>query len=81
MLDVPGLQPKTTRRIKKHCRDFSDHSIYKVLVALDDVAARSKISENWLRTTIEPILEDNPILAKGIAQPARYGEMSPSDLV
>lgn len=81
VLDVPGLQPKTTRKIKKQYRNFSDHSIYKILVALDDIATRSKISNTWLRDTVEPILNKNPLLAQGIAQPARYGEMPPPALV
>lgn len=81
VLDVPGLQPKTTRRIKQNYRKFSDHSIYKILVALDDVAIRSGISTGWLPETIEPILDKHPLLAKGIAEPARYGELSPETLV
>lgn len=81
VLDVPGLQPKTTRSIKQNYRKFSDHSIYKILVALDDVATRSGISTDWLSETIEPILDKHPLLAKGIAEPARYGELSPDTLI
>ena len=81
VLDVPGLQPKTTRRIKQNYRKFSDHSIYKILVALDDVATRSGISTDWLSETIEPILHKHRLLAKGIAEPARYGELSPDTLI
>lgn len=79
--DVPGLQPKTTRRIKRDYRRFSDHSIYKILVALDDVATRSGITTGWLSETIEPILDKHRLLAKGIAEPARYGELSPDALI
>ncbi|MCG2674784.1 Abi family protein [Corynebacterium sp. MC-15] len=74
VLDVPGLQPKTTRRIKRVYRKFSDHSIYKVLVALDDVATRSEISTSWLADTIEPILNKHPLPAKGITEPGRYDQ-------
>lgn len=81
VLDVPGLQPKTTRKIKKEYRSFSDHSIYKILVALDDIATRSKISDTWLRDAVEPILNNNPLLAQGISQPARYGEVLPPGFV
>lgn len=81
VLDVPGLQPKTTRNTKRHYRNFSDHSIYKILVALDDVATRSGISATWLRDTVEPILNKHPLLAQGIAEPARYGELSPKTLI
>lgn len=80
VLDVPGLQPSTTRRTKQCYRNFSDHSVYKILVALDDVATRADISDNWLRDTVEPILNNNPLLAQGIAQPARYGEIPPTKL-
>uniref|UniRef100_UPI002635AA12 Abi family protein n=1 Tax=uncultured Tessaracoccus sp. TaxID=905023 RepID=UPI002635AA12 len=78
VLDVPGLQPKTARRVKQRYRNFSDHSIYKILVALDDVATRSGISGTWLQDTVEPILNKNPLFARGIAEPARYGEMAPT---
>ena len=76
VLDVPGIQPKTTRRIKQEYRNFSDHSIYKVLIALDDIATRSGISTSWLADTIEPILNKHPLLAKGITKPARYDQGS-----
>ncbi|WP_166984747.1 Abi family protein [Canibacter zhoujuaniae] len=81
VLDVPGLQPKTARQIKRNYRTFSDHSIYKIFVALDDVATRSGISSAWLTDTIEPILNKHPLLAKGIAEPARYGELSRDTLI
>lgn len=81
VLDVPGLQPKTTRSIKQKYRNFSDHSVYKILVALGDVASRSGLSTNWLSGTIEPILDKHPLLAKGIAEPARYGELFPDALI
>ncbi|MHB2250982.1 Abi family protein [Corynebacterium aurimucosum] len=81
VLDVPGLQPKTTRLIKKKYRNFSDHSVYKILVALDDIAKRSEISDTWLQDKVEPILSNNQLLARGIAQPERYGEVPPTFLI
>lgn len=81
VLDVPGMQPKRVRQIKKSYRQFSDSSIYKVLVALDEVADRSGIRSGWLKNTVEPILNVNDILAFGIATPAKYGEMPRSVLV
>ncbi|VEH06055.1 Abortive infection bacteriophage resistance protein [Corynebacterium kutscheri] len=75
VLDVPGLQPNTSRRIQKHYRRFTDHSIYKILVALDDVATRSGICSNWLQNEVEPILNEHPLLACGIAEPAKFGHM------
>ncbi|MBV7432669.1 Abi family protein [Dermabacteraceae bacterium TAE3-ERU5] len=80
VLDTPGLHPKTGGRVKKALRNFLDHSVYKILVALDDVATRSGLSEDWLRHTVEPILEKNPLLAQGIAEPVRYGDM-PANLL
>lgn len=80
VLDVPGLQPKTTRQTKRDYRNFSDHSIYKILIALDDVATRSGISHNWLRDSVEPILNKNRLLAQGITEPARYGDISRDEL-
>ncbi|WHS27183.1 Abi family protein [Auritidibacter ignavus] len=81
VLDVPGLQPKKVRQVKKSYRQFSDSSIYKVLVALDEVADRSEIRSGWLKNAVEPILNRNDILTFGIATPAKYGEMPRSVLV
>ncbi|KQB86255.1 Abi family protein [Corynebacterium lowii] len=75
VLDVPGLQPKTTRRAKQRYRDFSDHSIYKILIALDDIAKRSQLHKDWLLRKIEPILNKHPILSYGISHPTKYGEI------
>lgn len=75
VLEVPGLQPNTTRRTQQKFRSFTDHSVYKVFVALDDVATRSGIQSGWLQHRVEPILSSHPLLAYGIAQPSRYGEM------
>ncbi|WJZ03261.1 Abi family protein [Corynebacterium freiburgense] len=80
VLDVPGLQPNTSRRIQKRYRSFTDHSVYKVLVALDDFATRSGIHSGWLGDKIEPILNTHPLLAYGVAQPQRYGKM-PHDVL
>lgn len=71
--DVPGLQPKTSRRVKRMCRNFTEHSVYKILVALDDVASRSGIRSEWLLSVVEPALDKYPLLAQGITQPVRYG--------
>ena len=78
--DVPGLQPNTTRRVKKNYRNFKDHSIYKILVALDDIGIRSGIPADWLSGVIEPILNEDPLFARGIAVPARFGELTPKIL-
>ncbi|MGJ9441224.1 hypothetical protein [Actinotignum sp. GS-2025c] len=74
MLDVPGLLPNIERRAKKAYGKFSDHSVYKILVALDDLAAKSGIEKDWLTKQINPILEGNQLLNAGIKNPARYGE-------
>lgn len=80
VLDTPGLQPNTARRIQRRYRTFSNHSIYKILVALDDIAGRSQIHPGWLQTRVEPILHANPLLAHGIAHPSKHGEMPQSVL-
>lgn len=80
VLDVPGLQPKTIRRIKQHYRNFTDHSIYKILIALDDISTRSDLQNSWLENSIEPILNTHPLLAHGITQPAKYGD-TPTDIL
>lgn len=80
VLDAPRLQPKTSRQIKQDYRNFAERSIYKILISLDDLATRSGTSHNWLRDSVEPILNKNRLLAQGIAEPARYGEMPPAIL-
>lgn len=75
VLDTPGLPSKIARRAKQRYRAFSEHSIYKILVALDYVATRSRIRTAWLESTVEPILRAHPLLAYGIASPSKYGEM------
>lgn len=73
VVDVPGLQPKKVSRAKKEHRNFSDHSIYKILLALDDVAERAGLRQDWLKECIEPILRDHPLLAEGISTPKAFG--------
>lgn len=75
VLDRPGLLPNISRRTKRDHRQFSDHSIYKIFVALDQIATKTGIQKDWLATRVEPILTTNNLLAAGIANPARYGEM------
>ena len=76
VLDVPGLLPNISRRAKRKHQQFSDHSIFKIFVALDDVATKAGVAHNWLSDRVDPILKANPILAAGITNPAKYGEMS-----
>nr|WP_272885043.1 Abi family protein [Corynebacterium phoceense] len=76
VLDRPGLLPNIVRRVKRNHRQFSDHSIYKIFVALDQVATKTGLQHDWLANRVEPILATHPLLAAGIATPARYGEMS-----
>lgn len=75
VLDKPGLLPNIARRAKRDHRQFNDHSIYKIFVALDQIATKSGIHTDWLAYRVDPILEANPLLAAGIASPVRYGEM------
>lgn len=75
VLDVPGLLPNASRRARKNHRQFDDHSVYKIFVALDDVASKSGVVRGWLTDHVDPILNQNPLLAAGIATPRKYGEM------
>lgn len=74
VLDVPGLLPNVARRAKKNHRSFTDHSVYKILVALDYVAKSSGLVSDWLSTRVDPILEASPLLEGGITRPRKYGE-------
>ena len=80
VLDRPGILPNIARRAKREHRQFSDHSIYKIFVALDQLATKTGLQKDWLANRVEPILATNALLAAGIATPARYGEM-PSQLL
>lgn len=80
VLDRPGLQPAQVRRAKK-VRDFSDLSIYKILLAMDAMASKAGIRDRWLAEEIEPLLASSKLLEAGIAKPQRYGEMAPALLL
>ena len=75
VLDVPGLPPNIRRRAQRNHRNFDDHSIYKIFVALDEIAKRANITSDWLSEKIDPLLEKNSLLAAGIATPRKYGEI------
>lgn len=75
VLDKPGLLSNIARRAKREHRQFSDHSVYKILVALDDIATKTGIQNDWLTRRVDPVLADNDLLAAGIAEPVRYGDM------
>lgn len=75
VLDKPGLLPNISRRAKRKHRQFSDHSIYKILVSLDHIATKTGIQTDWLTRRVDPILAENDLLAAGIANPVRYGDM------
>lgn len=77
VLNVPGLPSNIIRRAQRRHRKFDDHSVYKIFVAMDEVARRSGIAKDWLSERIDPILDGNPLLAAGIATPEKYGDMSP----
>lgn len=80
VIDRPGLLSNISRRAKQNHRQFTDHSIYKIFVSLDDVAGKTGLTRDWLTERVDPILDANPLLAAGITSPARYGEM-PTDLL
>ena len=75
VLDVPGLLPNVSRRAKREHRQFSDHSVYKILIALDLIATRSGLADTWLSSHVDPLLESNPLLCAGITSPTRYGNV------
>lgn len=75
VLDVPGLLPNVSRRAKREHRQFSDHSVYKILIALDLIATRSGRADTWLSSHVDPLLESNPLLCAGITSPTRYGNV------
>lgn len=74
VLDKPALQPAQVRRAKR-VHQFDDLSVYKVLLALDTMAARTGLASSWLMSTIDPLLRASPLLESGIARPRRFGEM------
>lgn len=80
VLEVPGIQPNTSRRIQRQYHAFDDHSVYKIFVALHDLAKRSGLHPDWLPQTIEPLLDENPLLAYGITKPVAYGRV-PHDVL
>lgn len=81
VLDVPGLLPNTSRRAKRNHRQFDDHSIYKIFVALEYVARGVNLDDDWLSRVVDPILDHNRLLAAGICTPKKFGQMSTGVLV
>lgn len=81
VINVAGMQRTTARRAQKRYRNFNNQSIYKTLVALDELAGRADIQKNWLTDAIEPILQQNELLAHGIAWPEKFGDMPPELLI
>lgn len=71
---MPPLQRAQVRRAKE-IRDFDDKSIYKILLTMSIVANKTGLCEDWLDSTIAPILEASPLLATGITAPRKYGDM------
>ncbi len=76
VLEKPGMNRNVQRRAQKSYRNFADNSVYKICVALSDVASKTDIADNWLGNTIEPILQSNKLLAAGITHPAKYGDLN-----
>ncbi len=75
VFDVPGIQRNIVRRTKKNHYNFTDHSVYKIFVALNLVASASGLKTTWLSETVDPILRSNQLLAAGITNPVKYGQM------
>ncbi|WP_371177403.1 Abi family protein [Buchananella felis] len=80
-LDKPGLIRKLEQKTKKAYGNYSDHSIYKILVALDEFARRATLHSTWLADHIEPLLRSNPLLEAGIKSPCNFGKLSHTILV
>ena len=78
--DAPALNRNIANRIKKNYRKFDERSIYKIMGVLHHFAKNAGLCDDWLGTTIEPLLQANPLLAHGIATPKRYGQM-PRDIL
>lgn len=78
--DAPALNRNIANRIKKNYRKFDERSIYKIMGVLHHFAKNAGLCDDWLGTTIEPLLQANPLLAHGIATPKRYGQM-PIDIL
>lgn len=79
VLDRPALQQAQARRARE-VRDFDDMSVYRIFVAMDAMAKKTGLRDNWLEEDINPILVRSPLLASGIATPKKYGQM-PLDLL
>ncbi len=77
---IPSMHPKTADRAKHTYGNFDDNSVFKVVVALDTLAAKCNIAHEWLATRIHPILKKSPIFAAGIFHPRKYGKMPTATL-
>ena len=75
MSDAPALNRNIANRIKKKYRTFDERSIYKILAVMHHFVQNAGICDDWLGVRIEPLLQENPLLAYGIATPKKYGDM------
>jgi abortive infection bacteriophage resistance protein len=75
VLDAPMTMPKMKRRAFRDHRGFKPRSVYAVLVALDGLLSSSQMERGWLTRAIDPILAGNRLLADGLTDPRKYGDM------
>lgn len=76
VLDAPALAPNIKRRARQNHGMFEPRSVYTVLVALDEMLTSAKMEREWLSSTIDPIINSNQLLKRGLTDPKKYGEMN-----
>ncbi|WP_175954298.1 Abi family protein [Schaalia sp. Marseille-Q2122] len=55
-------------------RVFVAHSVYEHLLVISVLLRQLGCCEDWLGSTVEPLLEAHPALALGITHPYKYGQ-------
>lgn len=74
--NTPELSTRLLRRAYNAGQEFSDNSVYAVLLILDEVAQKAAIVQDVLKEVIDPYLETQPLLRVGLVTPHAPGAVT-----
>jgi putative uncharacterized protein (fragment) len=75
VLDAPSVPMNVKRRAKKSYGAFEPRSVFAIFVAMDRLLTTSGLTSSWLSLEIFPLLTANPLAARGLMAPRKYGDM------
>ena len=75
VLDAPSVPMNVKRRAKKSYGALEPRSVFAIFVAMDRLLTTSGLTSSWLSLEIFPLLTANPLAARGLMAPRKYGDM------